>query len=251
MKKIIVILGPTASGKTSLGIKLSKKLNGEIVSADAFQIYRRMDIGTAKPTLAEQHQAVHHMIDIKDPREKYSAYQFMLDSRAVIDKIINKGKRPIIVGGSGFFLQTLLGDRQLSTSDNPDVDPKASIDNRIYDAFLIGLDMRRDLLYQRIDQRVDQMIKNGLVDEAEKIVDIPGELPSKRAIGYREFVDYFYGNKTLSDTIDDIKKDSRHYAKRQMTFFRNQFKDIFWFDALELAKNEQKVYIELKNRNQL
>ncbi|MFT8527829.1 MAG: tRNA (adenosine(37)-N6)-dimethylallyltransferase MiaA [Oenococcus sp.] len=249
-QKIVVVLGPTASGKTSLGIKIAQALKTEIISTDAVQIFRGLDIGSAKPTAEELSEVKHAFINIKNADESYNAHEFMIDARQKIAALSRNGQLPILVGGSGFFVQTVIGDRRLADQDHPIVPPKAGIENRLYQALLIGLTMPREILYDHINRRVDLMFHQGLPQEAEKLLLPPGAFPSKKAIGYREFKDYFFGNQSLDRTKELIKQNTRHYAKRQLTFFKNQFPDIQWFDAVQTAKNSQKIIDLVKKFNQ-
>ncbi len=250
-QKMIAIVGPTASGKTALAIKVARLLQTEIISEDAFQIYRTLDIGTAKPNQQELAAVKEHFINIKDPSDSYNAYEFMNDARKLIDHFVNRNKLPVVVGGSGFFLQTLLGDRQLSNQNTAPVPQEASPKNRLYQALLVGLEMDRSLLYDRINRRVDLMFQQGLLAEAATLFQLEGDFQSKKAIGYREFSAYFDGRQSLDRTKELIKRDSRRYAKRQLTYFRNQFPDIHWFNAIEISKNPEKIFDLVKKFDQL
>lgn len=276
MNKVLVIAGPTASGKTALGIKLAKERGGEIVSADSMQIYRGMDIGTAKATKAEQAEVPHHMIDIVDPDEDYSVARYVEDASRCCDDILSRGMLPIIVGGTGLYIDSLLSGRDFGEQDlslRPGLnahydevggeemlkelssfDPeRASIlkpndkkrivrafevyylsgktitehdnESRLipdrYDYDFIFLNPPRDVLYKRIDDRVDTMISNGLIDEVENLLTYvsPG-CTSMQAIGYKEIVDVISGVRKLEDAVDEIKQSSRRYAKRQVTWFK-------------------------------
>lgn len=150
-----------------------------------------------------------------------------------------------------FFLQTLLGDRQLSSQNTAPIPQEASPKNRLYQALLVGLEMDRSLLYDRINRRVDLMFQQGLLAEAETLFQLEGDFQSKKAIGYREFLAYFDGRQSLDRTKELIKRDSRRYAKRQLTYFRNQFPDIHWFDAIEISKNPEKIFDLVKKFDQL
>ena len=270
MKDIIVIVGPTGIGKTKLSISLAKIYDAEIINGDSVSIYKRLDIGSAKPTVEEMDGVVHHLIDIKNLDEEYSIYDYQKDVREKIDEITQRGKRVISVGGSGLYLKAALYDYRFdcNTSNNlyedltnEEVLSKIkSIDNNIdihinnrkrlvrtlnkleseeeitnnkdiclYPVKIIGLTTSRDILYDRINKRVDLMINNGLVDEVLSLkCDYNNSRVLNTAIGYKEFYDYLYNNKSLSEVISEIKKDSRHFAKRQYTFFNHQM-NVEWF----------------------
>ena len=261
MNKIIVITGPTGVGKTKLSISLAKKYDGEIINADSMQIYKNLNIGTAKICEEEKEGIVHHLLDIKDVNEDYSIYDYQKDGRKAIKEILGKNKTPIIVGGTGLYIKALLYDYELKENVNKneyeslsteelynillDLD-KDSIDvidknNRrrivnainyykennksitknktnklLYDAIFIGLTTDRENLYQIINKRVDIMVKNGLINEVKSFYD-KGiyTKPLTGGIGYTELDQYFKGNISLEEAIDEIKKNSRHYAKRQ------------------------------------
>ena len=270
MKDIIVIVGPTGIGKTKLSISLAKIYDAEIINGDSVSIYKKLDIGSAKPTVEEMDGVVHHLIDIKNLDEEYSIYDYQKDVREKIDEITKRGKRVIIVGGSGLYLKAALYDYRFdcNTSNNlyedltnEEVLSKIkSIDNNIdihinnrkrlvrtlnkleseeeitnnkdiclYPVKIIGLTTSRDILYDRINKRVDLMINNGLIDEVLSLkCDYNNSRVLNTAIGYKEFYDYLYNNKSLSEVISEIKKDSRHFAKRQYTFFNHQM-NVEWF----------------------
>lgn len=272
---VIVILGPTAVGKTKLSIELAKKLDGEIINADSTQVYRCLDIATAKVTEDEKCGIPHHLFDIKDIKEDYTVFDYQKDCRLKIDEILNRGKTPILVGGTGLYIKAALYDYKfdkedsIKTFDNltndelydrvikldknntihknnrkrliralnymensgKEFSSKEKNDNLLYDTMFIGLTCCRDTLYDRINKRVDVMINKGLLDEAKKIYDLG--IRSKAVmtpIGYKELFPYFEGNITLDDCLDNIKKNSRHYAKRQYTWFNNQMK-VIWFNV--------------------
>jgi tRNA dimethylallyltransferase len=289
MQKLVVIVGPTAVGKTALSLKLAKQFNGEIVSGDSMQIYRGLDIGTAKATPAEQAQVPHHLIDIANPTENYSAAKFVQAAQKAIADIASRGKLPILVGGTGFYVQALLGDRPLAVV--PDVSdpefvahwtqiaheegeiavrsalkvvdpisetrilpgqirrlirallvstqtgqPFSSLQpepKRRYDASIIGLTTERSVLYDRINQRVDLMMTMGILDEAKFVQTLPDDSTAQRAIGYKELFDYLSGISSYEDAVAKLKQNSRRYAKRQMTWFNNQFTDIQWYDIVQ------------------
>ena len=266
---IIAIVGPTGVGKTKMSISLAKKYNAEIISVDSMQIYKKMDIGTAKVTKEEMDGVVHHMIDIKNPEEDYSVFDYQKDARGVLDKLISDGKNVIIVGGTGLYLKALLYNYEFKENNNrkdfsrytneelydmvKNIDPisKIHVNNRqrlesflnnhenndkivsdkcIYDAKLIGLTTNRDSLYEAINDRVDKMVNDGLIDEARYFYDNNiNSKAIKTAIGYKELYLYFDDKISLDDAIELIKKKSRNYAKRQYTWFNNQM-NVKWFN---------------------
>ena len=272
MKPIIVIIGPTGVGKTKLSIELAKKLDAEIINGDSVAIYKKLNIGSAKPTIEEQKKAPHHLIDIKDPAEEYSVYDYQQDVRKKIEEITNRKKRVIIVGGTGLYIKaalynyvftkgTINNDYQELTNEEilekiKTYDDKITIhpnnrkrlvrtlnkyenkeeittekDKCLYPIYIVGLTAPRDIVYDRINKRVEKMIEEGLVEE---ILSLKDEYQSSRvlntAIGYKEFKDYLENNKTLEEIKEAIKLNSRHYAKRQYTFFNHQF-NTNWYNV--------------------
>lgn len=272
---IIVITGPTGVGKTKLSIALAKTYNAEIINADSMQIYKDLNIGTAKIKESEKEGIVHHLFDIKTVYEDYSIYEYQKEARIIIDDILKRGKNVIIVGGTGLYIKSCLYDYNLSdniiTNTYDDVttedlylelkkldqDIKIDKSNRrrlvralnyykennksiglnkngdklLYDAIFIGLTTTRDKLYEIINKRVDDMIYQGLIDEVKSFYDKKVYTkPLINGIGYKELYSYFDGVITKDEAIDLIKKNSRHYAKRQYTFFNNKL-NINWFDV--------------------
>lgn len=293
MNKVLAIVGPTAVGKTDFGIKCANIFNGEIISGDSIQIYKGLDIGSAKPSISEQSQAKHYLIDIKEPTENYSVKEFQDLGREKIDNIYTESKLPIIVGGTGLYIKALLydytffeeseEDNQYENLTNEDlyeklkeVDPfaldKIHINNRkrlvralnvyekhlkgiseikdeqehkpIYDCLIIGLTTSRDNLYNRIDQRIDKMIEDGLINEIERLLSkgITFDNQCMQAIGYKEFRDYFENKKSLDECIKQVKINSHHFAKRQYTFFNNQM-NVEWFEDSGLALDRVKQWL--------
>ena len=274
MNKVIVITGPTAVGKTKLSIELAKRYNGEIINADAVQVYKGLDIGSAKVTEEEKEDIPHHLFDIKEVDEEYTIYHYQKDCRKLIKEVQGRGKTPILVGGTGLYIKAALYDYKLTeeketnTYDNLtdeelynkllEVDKDIVIDknNRrrliralnyykennksintnttnklLYDAIFIGLTTDRRILYDKINTRVDIMIKDGLLNEVKAFYDKNVRTkPLLNAIGYREIYSYFDGNISLEEATDKIKQNSRHYAKRQYTFFNHQL-PIVWFET--------------------
>lgn len=270
--KIIAVVGPTAVGKTALGIELAKRFNGEIISGDSQQVYRHLDIGTAKATLEEQAEAPHHLIDVREVDEAYSAYDFVKEASAAIEDITSRGKLPIIVGGTGLYLQSLLEGYHLGGQVNqeevlayrqeleqladavlfdkiaeqdieiPELNRRRAIralelatfgqdlENKEtpYDALLIGLNDDRQVLYERINHRVDVMVEKGLLDEAKWLYDNHRDVQAARAIGYKEFFPYFAGQASLEESVDKLKQNTRRFAKRQLTWFRNRMAVSFY-----------------------
>lgn len=264
--KLLAVVGPTAVGKTALGIELAKQFNGEIISGDSQQVYRQLDIGTAKATPEEQAEAVHHLIDVRNVDETYSVYDFVQEASAAISDIVSRGKLPIIVGGTGLYLQSLLEGYHLGgqvdqekvltyrkeldlLSDDelfekiaeqkieiPQINRRRAIralelakfgkdlENKEtdYDAYLIGLNDDRQVLYDRINRRVDLMVENGVLDEAKWLYDNYREVQAARAIGYKELFPYFSGEDSLENCVEKLKQNTRRFAKRQLTWFRNR-----------------------------
>lgn len=293
-QKIIVIVGPTASGKSALAVEIAQKFNGEIVSADSRQVYRGMDIGTAKPSKKEMTAVRHHLIDIKEPSQDYSAGQYKKDAIRAINKIIKLGKLPIIAGGTGLYVDAVVKNlefpevkenkklrKQLEkeikekgldfvfqklVSLDPEaayiVDPKNSrriiraleialasgkpfssqrkAGKPLFNVLEIGINVPPDKLKERITRRIEQMVENGLVDEVSNLVkEFGSNCKAFDAIGYREIIDYLKGKINLVEAIGRMDKDTRHYARRQMTWFKRN-KEIEWVnrngDALNLVR---------------
>lgn len=291
--KVLAIVGSTASGKTAVSVELAKKIGGEIVSADSRLIYRDFDIGTAKPTAEERCGIPHYMIDIIPPERLYSAGDYKKDASEAVEKIISKGRIPIVVGGTGFYVRSLLGGL-----DIPDVpadenfraemdkfvedygrqalyDKLAAIDKTTadklhyndnvrvtraleifhatgkimseissmskppYEVFYAGLNARdRAYLYDRANRRVDKMIESGLVDEVHRLVQKYGRtLPILKTLGYKEICEYFDGKISLEEAVGLIKKHTRNYAKRQLTWFRAN-PEIHWYYIDEMSQEE-------------
>ncbi len=284
MNNIICIAGPTASGKTALAVELAKELDGEVVSCDSMQVYRRMDIGTAKPTVEERQGIVHHMIDVAEPDEDFSVSKYCTMASLVIDDIVARGRTAIIAGGTGLYMDSLIKGNDFAPFPSTGVrekleakaeeagidvllehlrtiDPESAaklVDKRRiiralevfyetgetitahnkrtqaipprYEPLWLGLDFtERSELYRRIDLRVDIMLEMGLVREIEDLLNsgIPARCTAMQAIGYKEFVNALAGQGTIAEAADEVRKSSRHYAKRQLTWFRRN-KNIHW-----------------------
>lgn len=299
--KVIVIVGPTASGKTALSIELAKKIDGEIISCDSMQIYKDMNIGSAKPTIEEMQGIKHYMIDIAEPTERFSVAEYKKRSEEAIEEILQKGKVPIIVGGTGLYANSLIYNIEyneimldeeyrknlmkiaetevgLATlyEKARSIDPVAmekissndkkriirvleikhstgknkteleleSRKNEVkYEYKVFAINMPREILYDRINKRVDIMIENGLIDEVENIIEKYKEFPTAmQAIGYKEIVMYLKGELTKQEAIEKIKQESRRYAKRQITWFK-KIENIKWIDGLK-DKNENIKFIQ-------
>ena len=272
MKDIIVIVGPTGVGKTKMSIELAKKFDAEIINGDSVAIYKGLDIGSAKPTIEEREGIIHHLIDIKEPEEDYTVFDYQKDVRSIIEDITNRGKRVIIVGGTGLYIKAALYDykftegttyndynelsneelilkiKEYNIDDIPEVNNRKRAvrllnklenneeithdkDKLLYPVKVIGLTTDRDILYERINKRVDLMIENGLLDEINSLKDkYMDSRVLNTGIGYKEFYEYLFSDKKLDTVIDEIKQDSRRFAKRQYTFFNHQF-DTTWFNV--------------------
>lgn len=296
-EKLLVIIGPTAVGKTKLSIDMAKKFNGEIISGDSMQVYKGMDIGTAKITLDEMEGIPHHLIDIKNPDESFSVAEFQLLVRKKITEITMRGKLPIIVGGTGLYIQAVIQDYQFSDAPS-DEEFRSALEKRlqiegsqilydelvqidrasaekihpnnsrrviraleifhctgktmsefqgnqnvglVYQTALIGLSMDREKLYERINHRVDQMVHLGLEEEVKALYDSGlRDCQSVQGIGYKEFFAYFEHKLSFVETIQQLKQNSRRYAKRQLTWFRNKM-NVEWFDMTDADQPEQQM----------
>lgn len=298
-KTVYVIGGPTASGKSNLAIELAKKINGEIVSADSMQIYKDMDIGTAKIKKDEMQGIKHYMIDIITPEERYSVSSFKKEAEKAIDIILKDGKVPIVVGGTGLYIDSLIygiefQDEKIDTEYREylnQIAEKEGLENlykqaqtidsnamlkispndkkRIirvleiyyktgktkteleiesrshevkYNYKVYAITMEREKLYDRIEQRVDTMIKQGLIDEVKNIIKKYSGFPTAmQGLGYKEVVEFLENHITKDEMIEKIKKETRHYAKRQLTWFRKN-KEIIWLNGEEdIEKNINKI----------
>lgn len=272
MKNIIVITGPTGVGKTKMSIELAKRIDAEIINADSMQVYKDLNIGTAKITEKEKEGIPHHLFDIVEPTNMYTVYDYQKDARDIINDVLSRGKKVIIVGGTGLYIKALLYDYKFIKEDKTydfskmsneeildkinsyNLDINLHINNRkrlervltklynnnmqtektdtvLYDFVAIGLTTTRDNLYKIIDNRVDKMIEDGLIYEVEELYK--KNIHSKAintGIGYKELYKYFDKEISLDEAISLIKKNSRHYAKRQYTFFNNQM-NIKWFNT--------------------
>lgn len=293
MIDVLAIVGPTASGKTALSIELAKRLDGEIINGDSMQIYRGMSIGTAKIKPEEMNGILHHLLDIKEPDESFSVAEYQKKVRGKIAEIRSRGKLPIIVGGTGLYVQAVLFDYRFTESQvdeqlrselnreleekgpvymheklmslNPEADIHPNNTRRViraleiliggeekvdrnlasapmYNELIIGLDMPRDILYERINRRVDIMVEQGLLEEVNDLYNrgIRG-VQSIQAIGYKELYAYLDGEITLQIALEQLKQNSRKYAKRQFTYFKNKL-PIYWIDAQkQLEKNIEEI----------
>lgn len=305
-EKIVVIIGPTAVGKTKLSIALAKKLNGEIISGDSMQVYKGLDIGTAKIKREEMEGIPHYLIDIKQPDESFSVAEFQELVKKHITDISMKEKLPIIVGGTGLYIQSVIYDYQFTHIPSSDqtirerlekkaleegnhalyaelkqIDPNSAEKihpNNVrrviralevyyctgktmselqkqeqelcYDAALIGLTMKRDELYRRINKRVDQMMEEGLLDEVRNLYEsgLTEDCQSIQGIGYKELYEYFSGKVTLEEAVEKLKLNSRRYAKRQLTWFRNKM-PVKWFDMTKVKSSQdfQEIFSEISS----
>lgn len=290
-KTVIAVVGPTASGKSALAIELAKRLNGEIICCDSMQIYKQMNIGTAKPNMDEQAQIKHHLFDFAEPQKSFSCAEYIPLAKEVVDDIISRGKMPIFCGGTGLYLDRFLSGaefeetaidedfrrdmndfalefgnealhqklREIDPDSADEIHPnnvkrviraleiyktsgrtKSELDRESkqyeseYKAIQIGLKYEnRELLYERINLRVDKMMNMGLIDETKMLLDdgvFEKNTTAAQAIGYKELISYFDGRRTLEDAVEDLKMATRRYAKRQMTWFSSHG-DVRWIVA--------------------
>ncbi len=293
-KRIVMIVGPTAVGKSDLGVYLAQQLHGEVINGDAYQIYRHMDIGTAKITPKEMQGVPHHLLDIADPTVAYSVAKFKKAATAMIDTVADRQQLPILVGGTGFYLNSLrlnlpLGGKapptairqrwqvalatngqswlwqQLAQRDPDAAQQIAPANTRrviralevgeltgrrfsdqpqpepLFSTLVIGLTTDRTVLYDRINARVDAMMQAGLLDEVEQLLKtVPADAQAMQAIGYKELVPYLHGQAELANCVALIKQHSRHFAKRQLTYFRNQM-PTHWFDLVAHPEDKNAI----------
>ncbi|WP_419961847.1 tRNA (adenosine(37)-N6)-dimethylallyltransferase MiaA [Psychrobacillus sp. BM2] len=300
---VIAIVGPTAVGKTALSIELAKAFNGEIINGDSMQVYRELHIGTAKINEEEMEGIPHHLLDIKDPEEGFSVAEYQKLVRGKIEEITLKGKLPIIVGGTGLYIQSVLYDFRFTEQPNRDenrlaelermspdklfellysLDPEAAKEihrnnvqrviraierveltgkqkneieqdqgqEEVYHHYIIGLSIDREQLYGRINNRVDIMLENGLLEEVQTLYGKGiRDVQSIQAIGYKELYAYLDGNVSFEDAIEHLKQNSRRYAKRQLTYFRNKM-DIHWYNPFTDAERIIKEINEFMQENE-
>ena len=228
---VYAIVGPTGVGKTKFSIMLAKRLNAEIINCDSQQVYKELSIGVAKIKEEEKEGIVHHLIDNVSVLDNYSVFEYQVDARKVLDSLLSMNKNVIIVGGTGLYLKALLYDYTFDGGLNKN--------KKLYNFKIIGLTRDRSHLYDIINDRVDLMIDLGLEDEVRGLYD--SGINSKvvnTAIGYKEFYSYFKGEISKDEAISLIKKRSRNYAKRQYTFFNNQFSDIDWYNVDKVMLDE-------------
>lgn len=307
MKKLplIILTGPTAVGKTALSVKLAKAVGGEIISADSMQVYRHMDIGSAKITAKEMDGVPHYLLDVLDPDQEFDVYTFQQMAKSAMREIYRHGRIPIVVGGTGFYIQALLYDIDFTEKEDDgcvrrelellgeehgneflhnllwEIDPEAaaqihannrkrviraieyfrltgepiSVHNRKerekespYDFYYFVINTERRLLYERIEARVDQMIENGLAEEVSKLKEMgcTGTMVSMQGLGYKQILDYLEGNCTLEEAVYRIKRDTRHFAKRQLTWFKRE-KNVSWLNLPDFDGDQDKVLAYLKH----
>ena len=298
-KPLIILTGPTAVGKTELSIRLAESVNGEIISADSMQVYKHMDVGTAKITPEEMQGIRHHLIDILEPSEDFNVYLFKELAQKAIDEIYERGKIPVVTGGTGFYIQALLYNIDFEDTDADtefretmyrlaeekgneyvhdmlkEVDPVSAREihyNNIkrvvraleyhnqtgkrisehneeqkqnespYNFLYFVLNDDRDELYSRINKRVDLMFETGLTKEVDRLIDMGchRDMTSMKAIGYREFFDYYDGIADISQVRENIKTDTRHFAKRQLTWFRRE-KEVTMVNVNEFNRDKDKI----------
>lgn len=299
--QVIVIGGPTASGKTALAIELAKRCNGEIISADSMQIYQEMDIGTAKPSMEEREGIPHYLLDFVSPDQRYSVADYQKEARKTIKEILAKGKTPIVVGGTGLYIDSIIYEIEYPSIEFDElyreklekmaekeglellyeqakkIDPEAilkispkdkkrilrileiyhatgktkteqEIESRKkeleyhYPMYVLNWD--REILYERINRRVDNMIEQGLIDEVKKMKQKYQHFPTAmQGLGYKEVIEYLEGDLTKEEMIEKIKQETRRYAKRQLTWFRKN-KQTIWLDGANDRQNNVMIILE-------
>ena len=296
MNKLVIIAGPTASGKSAAGVRLAQLRNGSIISADSMQVYRGMDIGSAKITTEEMQGIPHELIDIVNPDEEWNVVRFQQEAKAAVNRIHSAGRLPIVVGGTGFYIQALLYDIDF-TETNEDTEYRRQLEEKAkaegpeslyrllqeqdpaaaeaihpnnikrviralefaretgarisdhnmeqrqrpaaYDAHYFVLTMNRERLYERINRRVDQMMEMGLLEEVKRLQEqgFTAKDVSMQGLGYKQLLEYLDGQYSLDEAVVQIKTQTRHFAKRQLTWFRRE-KNVIWVDMDELGSPE-------------
>lgn len=298
-RPLVILTGPTAVGKTALSVKLAKKIGGEIISADSMQVYKHMDIGSAKITKEEMQGVPHHLIDVLMPEEEFNVYTFQTMAREILCGIYERGHIPIVAGGTGFYIQALLYDINFEAEEENSMvrekleelqrergnhylhellkekDPDSALEihenngKRIiralefyelngipisvhnkeqrkkesaYRSCYFVLNDERQKLYERIDKRVDEMLDHGLLQEVSKLKDMGyhKNMVSMQGLGYKEMLSYLDGELSFEDAVYLIKRDSRHFAKRQLTWFRRE-KDVIWIDKQDFSYEDEKI----------
>lgn len=296
---LIILTGPTASGKTALSVALARRIGGEIISADSMQVYRHMDVGSAKVTREEMDGIPHHLIDVLEPEEAFNVTRFQEMAKSAMEEIRKNGHIPIVAGGTGFYIQALLYDIDFTENDSdmeyrheleqtaaeqgPGVlhkmlrnvdEPSANAihENNVkrviralefykktgfrisdhneaerkkespYNFAYYVLNMDRDRLYGRIDKRVDRMLEDGLEDEVKRLkaMGCTRDMVSMQGLGYKEILDYLNGDQSLEEAVYIIKRDTRHFAKRQLTWFKRE-RDVSWINQEEFGFSQEKV----------
>ena len=295
---LIILTGPTAVGKTALSLSLAERVNGEIISADSMQVYRGMDIGSAKIMPEEQKGIPHHLIDVLDPDEEFHVVRFVQMAKEAMEDIRSRGKVPILTGGTGFYIQAMLYDIDFTENEASPyraelealaeekgstwlheelrkVDPESAEaihENNVkrviralefyrltgkkisehneeqkerqspYQFAYFVLNDEREHLYRRIEQRIDQMLEQGLVDEVKKLKSMGchQDMVSMKGLGYKEILDYLDGITTLPEAVEILKRDTRHFAKRQITWFKRE-EDVIWLNKQDYAYDEDKI----------
>lgn len=303
MKPLVILAGPTAAGKTKLAVSLAKKINGAVISADSMQVYKYMDIGSAKVTQEEMDGIEHYLVDVLDPAEEFHVVRFKQMAEAALEQIYANGQIPIIAGGTGFYIQALLYDVDFTSQESDtafrqemqkfaekngvhalheklkDIDPgsyEAIHENNIkrviraleyyhltkkplslhneterkksspYNFAYFVLTDERTRLYGRIDRRVDVMMEQGLLNEVKMLHDrgYKKDMVSMQGLGYKELLDYLDGQCTLDEAVYVIKRETRHFAKRQLTWFKRE-RDVLWFDQSEYSYDNEKILEEM------
>ena len=298
--KLLILVGPTAIGKTDLSIKIAEHFNAEIISGDSMQVYRGMDIGTGKINIDEMNGIPHHLIDIKDPDETFSVSDFQTMVANLVKDIESRGKVPFIVGGTGHYIKALIDGYKFNEEEKEDIDKftqyyeqfttenlfkmlsemvqdvdihpnnrqriirrlvkenltttekKAYTQGEKYDTFIIGLTTQRSVIYDRINLRVEKMFLAGLENEVRGLYDQGMSKTASQAIGYKEFLPYFKGEASISEVMERVQAHSRQYAKRQLTYFRNQL-EIHWYDIAQtntdIIYNDIYQFLQTKGEN--